>query len=799
MGIYTSKPVTEKDSCDEEYKYLKCGSSSMQGWRRGQEDDHNVLLDYDGNCSLFAVYDGHGGHEVAEFAAMNLPDFILNNELYKKGYYKEALIQCFLEFDAHLLEPDVIALLKKMAGSKKGEVDGESTDSEDPEEIYALRRDANMPIDELLATHYPDKDKNETTSCSGSSALTTCSKHDSSSNHKETKAKNEHNSTSEDTSDSTETKTNNKSLERLAKGIDAEITNEQQPSSSKSDQDDQKTHEAQTESHVKAEHKTKVNNDECKSPIKEVSTNGSIDVDTKNLDSVSINTEECTKNKGDGPYSNDDRNSKNVSTNGDRSSSFSDTDKQLVVQGRRIVPTLISSTASCKDKDLETGDGKRPAYTGKGKSGGKGGKVKGASAITTTTLAAEEEDEEEEDDDEEQNSERDSKTRGARARSRRDSLDDAKRQVLSLEDMDSEDDEDEEDATFALDGTADQATDDDSDDEDEEAPDDDLECDEDDEDENEDEEDVEGRHLGITPEDCEIYNEFYANMREGPGFDSGCTACVALLHESQLFVANVGDSRCVVSRGGVALDMSVDHKPEDDIETDRITKAGGKITEEGRVNGGLNLSRAFGDHGYKQNTNITAAEQMISPMPDVQTLQLTQEDDFVIIACDGIWNSLSSQQAVDFVNQQLKLTPDVPLSTICEQMFEECLAPNVFGDGTGCDNMTCIIFSFKDKSSLPPASKTSTLSITTAVNEDSATKVKQNGVSSSDNSSEESEVHNNGVLATKQSDDENAESAVDSTTSVKCKRAADDDDDTTAVVDDRPNKKPKLEDVQSTL
>lgn len=79
-----------------------------------------------------------------------------------------------------------------------------------------------------------------------------------------------------------------------------------------------------------------------------------------------------------------------------------------------------------------------------------------------------------------------------------------------------------------------------------------------------------------------------------PGFDSGCTACVALLHGSQLYVANVGDSRCVVSRAGTAYDMSVDHKPEDEIETNRITKAGGKVTEDGRVNGGLNLSRALG-------------------------------------------------------------------------------------------------------------------------------------------------------------------------------------------------------------
>ena len=59
-------------------------------------------------------------------------------------------------------------------------------------------------------------------------------------------------------------------------------------------------------------------------------------------------------------------------------------------------------------------------------------------------------------------------------------------------------------------------------------------------------------------------------------------------------VANAGDSRCVLCRGSTAVDLSVDHKPEDPVERSRIEKAGGKVTADGRVNGGLNLSRAIG-------------------------------------------------------------------------------------------------------------------------------------------------------------------------------------------------------------
>ncbi|KRZ56631.1 putative protein phosphatase 2C F42G9.1, partial [Trichinella nativa] len=179
---------------------------------------------------------------------------------------------------------------------------------------------------------------------------------------------------------------------------------------------------------------------------------------------------------------------------------------------------------------------------------------------------------------------------------------------------------------------------------------------------------------------------------ETPGIDSGTTACVALVVDKTLYVANVGDSRCVLCRDGKAIDLSVDHKPEDEIETDRIQKAGGQITNDGRVNGGLNLSRAIGDHFYKTNSSIPLEEQMISPLPDVRFHALEKTDRFMVIACDGIWNSLNSQEVVDFVNQ--RLNADVSEEAIAEQLCDACLAPSTSGDGTGCDNMTVIVVKF---------------------------------------------------------------------------------------------------------
>ncbi|XP_030410811.1 protein phosphatase 1G [Gopherus evgoodei] len=190
--------------------------------------------------------------------------------------------------------------------------------------------------------------------------------------------------------------------------------------------------------------------------------------------------------------------------------------------------------------------------------------------------------------------------------------------------------------------------------------------------------------------------------KEEPGSDSGTTAVVALIRGKQLIVANAGDSRCVVSEGGKAVDMSYDHKPEDELELARIKNAGGKVTMDGRVNGGLNLSRAIGDHFYKRNKNLPPEEQMISALPDIKVLTINEEHDFMVIACDGIWNVMSSQEVVDFIQAKISQKDENgdlrPLSSIVEELLDQCLAPDTSGDGTGCDNMTCIIICFNPRS-----------------------------------------------------------------------------------------------------
>ncbi|XP_051137480.1 probable protein phosphatase 2C 60 isoform X2 [Andrographis paniculata] len=188
-------------------------------------------------------------------------------------------------------------------------------------------------------------------------------------------------------------------------------------------------------------------------------------------------------------------------------------------------------------------------------------------------------------------------------------------------------------------------------------------------------------------------------FEEGPHSDfsgptSGCTACVAIVRENQLVVANAGDSRCVISRKGQAYNLSRDHKPDLEVEKDRILKAGGFI-HAGRVNGSLNLARAIGDMEFKQNKFLPPDRQIVTASPDVNIVELCNDDEFIVLACDGIWDCMSSQQLVDFIREQL--TSESKLSAVCEKVLDRCLAPSTAG-GEGCDNMTMILVQFKELS-----------------------------------------------------------------------------------------------------
>ncbi len=178
---------------------------------------------------------------------------------------------------------------------------------------------------------------------------------------------------------------------------------------------------------------------------------------------------------------------------------------------------------------------------------------------------------------------------------------------------------------------------------------------------------------------------------------AGCTAVAALItHDGRLIVANAGDSRAVLCSKGEAVPLSFDHKPTNAEETNRIVNAGGYV-DFGRVNGkllnlelgNLALSRAFGDFEFKRNTSLPPEEQAVTSNPDITERSIIDDDDFVIIACDGIWDCMTNQTAVHFVSQ--KISDGLDLPQVCEAMMDACLASTSEMVSVGCDNMTLII------------------------------------------------------------------------------------------------------------
>jgi len=91
-----------------------------------------------------------------------------------------------------------------------------------------------------------------------------------------------------------------------------------------------------------------------------------------------------------------------------------------------------------------------------------------------------------------------------------------------------------------------------------------------------------------------------------------------------------------MGKGGKVVEMSFDHSPSVEKEMKRIEKAGSKIVR-GRVDGGLNLTRSIGDFKYKKRENMTPEEQAITANPDIFEYKLTDDIDFILMGCDGIW------------------------------------------------------------------------------------------------------------------------------------------------------------------
>ncbi|KAH7644622.1 protein phosphatase 2c-like protein 3 [Dermatophagoides farinae] len=170
---------------------------------------------------------------------------------------------------------------------------------------------------------------------------------------------------------------------------------------------------------------------------------------------------------------------------------------------------------------------------------------------------------------------------------------------------------------------------------------------------------------------------------------AGSTAVVVLIKDHQIYCANIGDSRAVASFAGQVDPLSIDHKPTCEDEMNRIVSAGGWV-QFNRVNGNLALSRAFGDFVFKRNEKRSATEQIVIAYPDIQTRSLTSDLEFIIMACDGVWDVMTNEEVVEFIRRRIFYRRE-PVA-ICEELITRCLAPDCqMGCGIGCDNMTMVL------------------------------------------------------------------------------------------------------------
>ncbi|KAK3152147.1 hypothetical protein QOZ80_2BG0155040 [Eleusine coracana subsp. coracana] len=159
--------------------------------------------------------------------------------------------------------------------------------------------------------------------------------------------------------------------------------------------------------------------------------------------------------------------------------------------------------------------------------------------------------------------------------------------------------------------------------------------------------------------------------------DAGSTASTAIVVGDRLIVANVGDSRAVVCKGGEAIAVSKDHKPDRSEERQRIEDAGGFVMWAGtwRVGGVLAVSRAFGDKLLKQ---------YVVADPDIKEEVVDKTLEFLILASDGLWDVVSNEEAVAMVR---------PIQDP-EQAAEKLLL-EAFQRGSS-DNITVVIVRFLD-------------------------------------------------------------------------------------------------------
>jgi serine/threonine protein phosphatase PrpC len=168
---------------------------------------------------------------------------------------------------------------------------------------------------------------------------------------------------------------------------------------------------------------------------------------------------------------------------------------------------------------------------------------------------------------------------------------------------------------------------------------------------------------------------------------SGSTACTIVVTPRHILCVNAGDSRAIYRTGGHTVQLSFDHKPQNEEERNRIEAAGGYVSMK-RVDGDLAVSRGLGDFRFKDVDDLPPDLQKVTCIPDFVLVDRDpRHDEFILLACDGVWDVLSCRGCGDLL-QTLFDEGENSLGLVVEELLDVCL------DKQSKDNMTALLVAF---------------------------------------------------------------------------------------------------------
>lgn len=162
-------------------------------------------------------------------------------------------------------------------------------------------------------------------------------------------------------------------------------------------------------------------------------------------------------------------------------------------------------------------------------------------------------------------------------------------------------------------------------------------------------------------------------------WSSGVVATVALWQGPQVVIANLGDCRALVSRGGVVEALTTDHRPEEPLERSRLAGLGLEAAE---VLEHLAVSRALGDFDLEGRKCPG-----LSARPELSVLQLDAATEFLLLASDGLFEHMDCKEVGVTVRRYLRRSQSPQVA--CERIVEQAMKLG------STDNISAVLIAFR--------------------------------------------------------------------------------------------------------